>query len=288
MFEPLTIRIEQNQIVISYDDGLSFLIEDLDKLSQIINSITSLHEGLQPSFKSPSASTLGMLSESKLIEALPAEVSVPASCDYGDGKRLPLAPEVLSNSRTLKEILQDRLSRRDFKSIALDELATILVRSSRVIDIKTSDDGYQITHRPTPSAGARHPIELKVITFNVHNIETSLWAFDPAMCELVKTPCEAAEISYLENVVKDVGNFKSTPAAVIFLVAHFPRTLSRYPNGSSLVWRDAGVFVSTLHLCATDIGLASCILGTCQLLTEPEDELITDVCAIAIGGIAST
>jgi hypothetical protein len=58
--------------------------------------------------------------------------------------------------------------------------------------------------------------------------------------------------------------------------------LSRYPAGGALVWRDAGVMLGGLHLCASDIELGSCIIGSCGLL-ESNSQSTVDIGAVLVG-----
>jgi hypothetical protein len=74
---------------------------------------------------------------------------------------------------------------------------------------------------------------------------------------------------------------ESNVPAVVFAVATPDRTLDRYPDGMSLVWRDAGVVLQTLHLLAIDVGLASCIVGTTAVAFR--DGTATDIGALALG-----
>jgi hypothetical protein len=74
------------------------------------------------------------------------------------------------------------------------------------------------------------------------------------------------------------------------LAAKFDATLSRYPQGATLVWRDAGVALGYLHLAATAMGLGSCMLGTAGVLSEGllaacgvRGTLVGDVGALALG-----
>jgi hypothetical protein len=68
-------------------------------------------------------------------------------------------------------------------------------------------------------------------------------------------------------------------------VAHPLRTLSRYPEGMSLIWRDAGALLATVHLVASDLGLSSCIVGTSGVLRTDHAGPLgpVDVGAVALG-----
>jgi SagB-type dehydrogenase family enzyme len=140
----------------------------------------------------------------------------------------------------------------------LPELAALLTRTARVVLSGCDDFGVPITHRPYPSAGARHPIDLRVAAIEVDSLDSGSYVFDPMGCSL------NAEGDIPEEAiakVREQAEVSRGPAAGIVCVAHFERTLARYPAGSSLVWRDAGILLGLLQLVATDLGLASCIVG---------------------------
>lgn len=285
--DPITLRLELDRIIISKDTGDSIIINNKESVTRLSEYLQSLCVDVPYSFDIPTASTIGMLAESSVIQPRVLNHSVSPIEDYDEGQRIKLGPLVSKISYPLKDVLQRRVSKRSFHTMSLEDLATVLVRSGRIIEWMEGPDGYQTSHRPVPSAGARHPLELKVITLDVIELEQGLWNFDPVKCELVKAEISIEKLTTTVSILKEVGHIESGPAAIILLVAHFARTLSRYPNGASLVWRDVGVLASILHLCATDIGLASCIVGASQVLDYDESEMVSDVCAVVVGNDAS-
>lgn len=48
---------------------------------------------------------------------------------------------------------------------------------------------------------------------------------------------------------------------LLWFVAQFGRTLGRYVDGESLVWRDAGALLATVYLVCEALGLACCAIG---------------------------
>jgi SagB-type dehydrogenase family enzyme len=155
----------------------------------------------------------------------------------------------------------------------------MLVRCLRVIDWAEGADGYVQTHRPTPSAGARHPIDVHLLAHDVEGLPGGAWRFDALTCELVAT--SADHDATLERLGSIVG--RAAPPSALLAVAHLDRTLSRYPDGLSLLWRDAGALLATLHLCATDLGLASCIVGATGVMMDDITLAEVDVGALIVG-----
>jgi SagB-type dehydrogenase family enzyme len=203
----------------------------------------------------------------------------------GKGERIRLASLVRPSERPFAEVLTSRRSQRSFGPMTLAELASVLVPSARVQRWWEAPDGYTATERPTPSAGGRHPLELVLLALNVQGLGPGLWHFDAAACDLLRAePQNGAGPATLAAVLTALEG-DGTPAAAIFAVADFARTLSRYPNGMSLVFRDAGALLATLHLCASAAGLPSCIVGTAGALRyEAGATVIADVGALLVGG----
>ena len=78
----------------------------------------------------------------------------------------------------------------------------------------------------------------------------------------------------------------SAPApATVVLVANADRIADRYSAPLTLLMRDAGVLLQTLHLVATDLGLVSRILGSAGHTTHADGtgDLIVDCGALVIG-----
>lgn len=280
---PLTIRLESGRVIVSKDNGRTMTMTDSVSANKVTKFVSNIIEKDSFGHYDFTASAIGILSEAKKIRPIVKKHNFTSSNSMRSGQRISLHSLVRDESRALKEILDNRISERSFESMTLSDLATVLVRSSRIISWSDGPDGYQILHRPVPSAGARHPIDLRILALRVTGIEPGLWLFDSARCELVQSYVRANKLRKAVDKVKKSGTIDQDPAAIIFLVAQFARTLSRYPTGASLIWRDAGVEASTIHLCSTDIGLASCIIGTSQVLGYKRSKLESDVCAIAIG-----
>lgn len=286
--EPLTVRLTDDGVLISTDDGRT--AEPDAEAAEAVRAATSeavarLEENAWTSGR-PTAATLAAVAEARLLG--PRESSfVPSISESGagEGERIRLASLVRSTERPFADILASRRSERSFGPMRLADLANVLVPSARVQRWWEAPDGYTATERPAPSAGGRHPLELSLLALNVHGLGPGLWHFDPVVCDLVRAdlPDDVGRTALAEVLAALEGD--GMPAAAIFAVADFARTLSRYPNGMSLVLRDAGALLATLHLCATAAGLSSCIVGTTgALVYEAAATLNADVGALLVGG----
>lgn len=217
--------------------------------------------------------------------AAPVETGRQAPAELPpEGRKVALGALIQEASRPFAEVLDARRSSRTLGPVCLGALATLLVRGARVRAWAEGPDGYQITHRPAPSAGARHPFRLLLAAQQVDGLEAGWWWFDPVQCDLTRAEQYLPSPEEAVATVAEVGQLDRAPGAVVFLMAYFERTLSRYPAGGSLVWRDAGVLLGLLHLCATDLTLGSCIIGTCGIVRiDRTPQLVADVGAVAIG-----
>jgi len=185
-------------------------------------------------------------------------------------------------SDAFASVLARRRSVRACAPPTLGALATVLIRCLRVVEWRSEPNGYVTSHRPVPSAGARHPIDIHLLAAEVDGLASGAWLFDPLTCELVRTTGEHEPA--LQVLGRIVGEHK--PPAAVVAVAHLDRTLSRYPDGLSLVWRDAGALLATLHLCATDVGLASCIVGATGVVRCDPTTSAVDLGSMIVGSPA--
>jgi SagB-type dehydrogenase family enzyme len=275
----LTIRLDGPRGLVSHDDGETATIE-----GEAVEEIRLLASDLRTDLRRPTATAIASIAESR--HAAPQPGAGPPFNDTAtvDSSTQPvlLGPRARQLNRPFGDVLARRQSERRFEPLELDDLATVLVHGARIRDWHPSDDGYQMTSRAAPSAGARHPYELMIAAHEVATLPTGLWLFDPATCSLIRQANDHAHHEALDAV--NAAAMLRTPApATIFLVAHFKRTLNRYPAGSTLVWRDLGAAASTLHLVASAAGLASCIVGTTGVLTLDESNLVADGIALVLG-----
>lgn len=277
----LTVRIDADGVLGSGDDGrtATLPVELGSRLREAFEQAAAL--GPAPA---RTAGTLAALAEARAARPRPEDGPPPAWQDDRDGPRVPLANLTARESRPLADVLAARRSQREWAPLRMDEVGTVLMRGGRVIDWAVAPDGYVTTHRPAPSAGARHPLDLYLVVAEVDGLSAGAWRFDALRCELVGA--SLAHEPALAQLGEVVG--AEAPPAALIAVAHLHRTLSRYPTGLSLLWRDAGALLATLQLCATDVGLASCIAGTCGVLVDAPADGVVDVGALLVGGTATT
>lgn len=160
-------------------------------------------------------------------------------------------------SPPLLEALSRRESRREGLRPSREEIAQLLWYSARTLWTAREESGFLWQHRPSPSGGGRHPVDLLVCS---SMIQPSLEVYDPlahCLCRL-----EVADQDALVDFVNEVNAVLPVgDATILWFVAQFDRTMSKYKNGESLVWLDAGALLATVYLVAEALALACCAVG---------------------------
>ena len=158
-------------------------------------------------------------------------------------------------------VLEGRHSAREFGAPSEAELLALLTHAARSRFGWPTKDGWTASSRPSPSAGARHPIEIVLAALEVHGLAPGLYWFDPVLCRLsaLAGRDEAQEVAVRAQAALAVDD---PPPTVLCLVAELHRALSRYVGAMSLILRDSGALMATTCFVATALGLATCPLGT--------------------------
>ena len=152
-------------------------------------------------------------------------------------------------------LLDHRRTRRTFSALSEGQLGQLLWRCSRTQSIAESDYGFDLELRPTPSAGAIHPIHLLL-----HRPGAPNWRrYDSRRHGLVELPESAKALAGLEEHCHDA--LPSEHATQLLFVAEPGKTCAKYQNGESLIWRDAGALLSVMAIIAEALDYSFCPLG---------------------------
>lgn len=153
----------------------------------------------------------------------------------------------------INEIISNRRTRRDFADLSKDQISYFLWLTSRVMNTGNDALGFKLTQRPSPSAGAIHPIHIVLATQNE-------WKFyNPFQHGIVNLSVRTEVKKQLWNNISEVLN--SGSATAVMLIAEPGMTDSKYHDCLSLIWRDAGVIIGYMSLVAEALGLNYCPLG---------------------------
>jgi len=178
------------------------------------------------------------------VKYYPSAPQLPLPASAGDGE----FPSVLLRRRTWR-----RFSPRP---VELSSLATLLRLSWGVQHwIKLPGMG-RVALKTSPSAGARHPIEVYVLAVRVAGLPRGLYHYrsDANRLELLKAGASSRQLA---KYVADQSWYGSA-AALMIMTAVFPRTHWKYqdPCAYRTVLLDAGHACQTFCLVATWLGLA--------------------------------
>lgn len=179
---------------------------------------------------------------------------------WPEGERIPLPPLTTLPAhdpifvRSFVDLATRRRSAREFAPLTLDRLGWLLALANRQLACGPQHLGFPLTRRPSPSAGAIHPVHLIV-----QSPDLGGWRrYDPIGHGLMSVPGGPD----VQAVRKETDELVAAPAATLLLLVAEPgKTAAKYLNPDSLVWRDAGVLLGYLSLAAEALDLAFVPLG---------------------------
>lgn len=164
-------------------------------------------------------------------------------------------------SGTYSEAFFDVLARRETRyasnKLELGSLSELLWHSARRIGRFTLPDGACWEHRPAPSAGGIHPIE--VVVQDATGLGDQLYLYDPDEHRLLTLADSTLASSALRHEAQLCLPVK--PATLIWFIAMPQRTGAKYNHPESLIWRDAGALQTTTLLAATALKLQPVPIG---------------------------
>jgi hypothetical protein len=180
----------------------------------------------------------------------------------GAVRYLPV-PAALSDARSESpsgsscfEVLARRRTRAPAGPPTDADLAVLLWAVAKVHIQRPIEHGTW-QHRPTPSAGGRHPIDLILTGWPG---PTDLLLYDPVAHALATlSPAYTDAMPALVTLARECSG--TAAGVVIWHVAQPSRTASRYFHAESLVWRDAGALVAVTSIVCEAMGLACTPLG---------------------------
>jgi SagB-type dehydrogenase family enzyme len=177
---------------------------------------------------------------------------------YDTAERVLLARPAEEIATPCLEVLQHRRSRRSFAPLRSPHLGDLLWYVAKVRDMPPPTQPLRWQHRSTPSAGGRHPIDLLIT--QTGSVAAPVYLYEPLSHALVSLRLGDQEqlTSLHQETVELIPHAQAT---AIWFAAQFDRTLARYENGESLIWRDAGALIATINLVAETLGLNCCALG---------------------------
>lgn len=161
---------------------------------------------------------------------------------------LPKFPQLDTDSFGL--VLARRRSEVPMQDLRLSELGEILWMSART---QRASSRFQL--RPHPSAGGQHPTTLAILRHRGGRI----YFYDPVRHAL---QVNRRPISHVAMMRRQIAKVLPDAVGTAILVLLTPEiTRAKYEAHQSLMWRDAGALLATLHLAATACGKRSTLIG---------------------------
>src|SRR5271166_3932458 len=178
-------------------------------------------------------------------------------------------PEAIS---PVAKLLRKRHSTRNFddrRPITLAELsqfldgtARVLTRSNTKLDL---DDGGH-TVRPYPSAGAAYELELYLAVNLCEGLARGFYHYDAGAHALAPIGVSTNALEALLAGAEYAMGAPAAPQILITIAARFGRISWKYSSiAYALILKDVGVFMQTLYLVATDMGLGGCAIGIANI-----------------------
>lgn len=203
------------------------------------------------------------------------ELYAPIEWEVGEICSLPSSSGALD--RSFSEVLDARVSHREFGSVDDHQLGSFLWMACRTRGVGTSNLGFDLEHRAAPSAGAIHPIHVVVKRPG----DDRWWLYEPRIHQLLELKHAPAKLAGLYDLSRQV--LEGDQATRFLFLAEPGKTLGKYQDGCSLVWRDAGALLGVMALTATAQGLNFCPLG---ITGEPWASTLADQGKLAGVGLA--
>jgi len=182
---------------------------------------------------------------------------------------IDLEREPLRGSETLLE--QSLRARRSIRSYAVRpmekaELASFLPLTARAHAVIDTPDMGRLSIRNYPSGGARYPLEVYPIVYNVESLDSGIYYYHPFHHRLVAIESEPAYRDGLREVVRRMmdrpADSPGDPAVLLVVTAVFPRTCWKYQGiPYHLILQEVGALYQTMYLAATLLELAPCAVG---------------------------
>jgi len=160
--------------------------------------------------------------------------------------------------RLFFDVLHERRSRREGGQPIAADVSSLLWHCAKTKATSIEESGFLWQHRASPSGGGRHPVD--IVLGNYQGDASALYLYDPLAHALARLgDLDGHQLKTFVNTIDQV--LPVGEAVIVWFVAQFDRTLSKYADGESLVWLDTGALLATVYLVAEASGLNCCAIG---------------------------
>jgi SagB-type dehydrogenase family enzyme len=196
---------------------------------------------------------------------LPARAEPDSTGPDSTGPGIELAVPRAVKDLPLSEALERRRSTRehdDSAPLTAGQLGELLYRTTRLRSTFITAGGQEAADRPYPSGGAAHELEIYPLVTNCDGLEPGLWHYraDEHRLRLVARP--GPVLARMTATSRAACVMSGDPQVVLVIAARFGRVMWKYEAVAySLVLKHVGVYMQTVYLVATAMGLAVCGVG---------------------------
>ena len=164
--------------------------------------------------------------------------------------------------------MEKRRSRRDMSEapVSLVAVGELLHRVARVTKLMRGTPEYpqDVMLRPYPSGGAIHELEFYLAVHTCEGLTPGFYHYrgdEHALTRIDGAETPAAEM--LEDCASAWGQPSRPPQVLVVLASRLPRLAWKYTGiAYKISLMNAGVAIQSLHLVATDLGLAGSAAGS--------------------------
>lgn len=170
-------------------------------------------------------------------------------------------------------LLQNRRSRRDFTAVemplqTLSDFLTMSVKTERTdasTGIYFNEKHYEdeVSLEPSPSGGARHPLEVYLLARKVSGIPAGMYHYNKLNHSLERCNSDLGKLdAALKKNTFAFLNKQEAPQVEIVVSCRMARTSFKYTNiAYRLILQELGCMYQTMMLSAEYLHLQSCIIG---------------------------
>ena len=200
----------------------------------------------------------------------------PAAKAPRGGATIPLSTRDASgDDAALATVLARRRSIRSFgeKPLPRSELERFLELAARAYALRESPGLGWVSQRHYPSGGARYPLEIYPVVYNVESLPEGIYHYRPfAHClEAIESEREHRE-GLVEMALRRMApDARGRPSVLFLVTAVFARTCWKYRGMSyHAILMEVGALYQTMYLAAATLGLAPCAIGAFPELATAE------------------
>jgi SagB-type dehydrogenase family enzyme len=202
----------------------------------------------------------------------------PASEKDARGRAIDLEIEPPGRrDASLVRCLAARRSIRAYAATPMDQgrLASFLELTARAHAVIDTPDMGRLSMRNYPSGGARYPLEVYPVVYDVSGLEPGIYYYHPFHHRLIAMDSEAGHRDELRKTARFMmgrpSDSPGEPAVLLVLTGVFARTCWKYRGiPYHLILQEVGALYQTMYLVAALLELAPCAVGAFPELAVTE------------------